>query len=727
MPRTHPVQSSFARGEWSPRLDGRVDLKDYYNAARTLENWLVFPHGGITRRPGTRFICPVKFEDRDTILVHFRFSTIQAYMLELGDQYIRFYKDRGRIEVAGVPVEVSTPYDVGHLRNIKFSQTADVLSWAHQAVAPSELLRYSHVDWIFRAIAFDVPPSREFGGRPNATLTLSAVSGAGVTATASAAAFEAADVGRAILSGRGRALITVYTSQTVVTVTITQAFTTVGPMAAGSWHLDGSPLTALTPSVKGPVGVAITLTAVAAAFRDHAGDTDVGKFVILNGGQVEVTGFTSATVVTGLVRGELNATTASPSGAWSLEEPAWSSLNGYPAAVTSFEARRWWAGTPEQPQTLWGSKTGDLGNYALGILDDDGIAYTIAGNEVNAIRALVPTSRLFAFTNGQEHIVSGGGASNDSPITPGNIQVRSQTSEGIGSVAPLPVGNVVLFPSATGKKLNEFAFSFNDDGYVVNDMLTLSEHLAATYPITQLALQKEPDQRVWATRGDGTLLTFTYLRKQEVAAWSRQVTQGAFGSVAVIPGTDATSEIWAVVRRTINGATRRYVEVFDPTLQTDAALTYNGAPATTISGLGHLENMLVDIVADGAVHAPRTVSGGAITLDVAASHVEVGLHYASSGESLRPEVPVAGTSQVVPKHWSEVVARLMNTLGLTLAGQPIPFRKVGDPMDAAPPMFTGDKRISRSGWDKDGRITFVQDQPLPATILMLSGTLDQGQ
>jgi hypothetical protein len=191
--------------------------------------------------------------------------------------------------------------------------------------------------------------------------------------------------------------------------------------------------------------------------------------------------------------------------------------------------------------------------------------------------------------------------------------------------------------------------------------------------------------------------------------------------------------VWAIVRRTINGATRRYVEVFDrqglsyPTLNTDAALTYDGPPVTTLSGLEHLENMPVQIVADGAVHGPRTVSGGTITLDLPARRVEVGLGYTATGETLRPEVPVAGTSQTVPRHWSEVVVRLLDTLGLTLAGQPIPFRRVGDPMDAAPPLFTGDKRVSKTGWDTEGRIRFVQDQPLPATILMIAGTLDQGQ
>jgi hypothetical protein len=714
-------------------LDGRVDLKDYYNAARTLENWLVLPHGGITRRPGTRFVAAVKFEHRRTRLIAFRVSTIAAYMLEVGHEYIRFYRDGGRIEVGGVPVEVATPYTEDQLEALKFDQTADVLSWAHQAVPPSELLRFSHVDWIFRAIAFDVPPSREYGSRPNATLTLSAVTGTGVTATASSAAFEAADVGRDLIAGIGRATITGYTNQTTVTVDVTQAFATVGPIGVEAWRVDGSPLTQLTPSAATPAGAACTLTATAAAFRNHSGDTDVGKFVLINGGTVEITGFSSATVVTGRLRGNLNGTTPAPAGAWSLEEPAWSSFNGYPAAVASFEARRWWAGTPEQPQTLWGSKTGDLGNYALGVLDDDGISYTIAGSEVNAIRALVPTTRLFAFTIGEEHVISGSGTTNDNPITPGNVQVRSAgTNAGVGIPAPLRVGNVILVPSPTGKKLNEFVYSFEADGYVANDMLTLSEHLTAAHPITQLAHQKEPDQRVWATTREGPLLVFTYLRAQAVAAWTRLVTQGVFESVAVIPADDGTSEVWTIVRRTINGATRRYVEVFDlqglsyASLHTDAVLTYDGAPATTISGLGHLENMTVKIVADGAVHADRTVSAGAITLDAAASRVEVGLGYASIGETLRPEVPVGGTSQTVPRHWSEVVVRLQDTLGLTVAGQPIPFRRVGDPMDTAPPLYTGDKRISRLGWDKDGRIAFTQDQPLPATILMIAGTLDSG-
>ena len=724
---------------------------------RKLENWLCLAHGGVTRRPGTRFVAAVKFEDRLTRLVAFRVSTIASYMLEIGHEYIRFYKDGGRIEIGGSPavpshgpgdpgtpavpgepVEVSTPYTEDQIFAIKFDQTADVLSWAHQAVPPSELSRFSHVDWIFRAIAFDVPPSREYGMRPNATLTLSSPAvGTGVTATASAATFEAADVGRHILSGTGQAEITGYTSQTQVTVSITQAFLSVGPIAIGQWHVDGSPLVALTPSVKDPAGVAVTLTTAGgvAAFRDHPGNTDIGKFVLLNGGSVEITGFSSASAVTGILRGELNATTAAPSGAWSLEEHAWSADNGYPACVLSFASRRYWAGTPEQPQTFWGSKAGDRANYGIGVLDDDGIAYTIAGAEVNAIRAMTGAKRLSLFTTGEEHIAYGGGATTDGPITPGNVDVRSDTAVGVHeNVAPIRVGTPILFPSATGEKLFEFVFSFDVDGYVANDLLELAQHLTENNPITQLAYQKEPDSRVWATTANGTLLACTYLRAQNVVAWTHHVTQGAFESVAVIPGADKRSEVWVVVRRTINGATRRYVEVFDTTglnyalLNTDATLSRNfGTAVTRVTGLGHLENETVQIVGDGAVYPAQRVAGGQVTLDPGATRVEVGLGYVSDGETLAPEVPVGGTSQGVPKHWAQMSARVLSTLGLKIGNQSIPFRRAGQPLNQPPALVTDDLPISSQGWDKFGRIRFRQELPLPATILMLTGILDQGQ
>src|SRR5690554_571077 len=107
MARVSPIQTNFTAGELSPRLEGRVDLAKYANGCRLLENMLVHPHGGASRRSGTRFAAEVKNSADQVRLVPFEFSTVQAYMLEFGPGYIRFYMNDGRIESPpGTPYEI---------------------------------------------------------------------------------------------------------------------------------------------------------------------------------------------------------------------------------------------------------------------------------------------------------------------------------------------------------------------------------------------------------------------------------------------------------------------------------------------------------------------------------------------------------------------------------------------------------------------------------------------
>ena len=97
MARVHPFQTNFTAGELTPKLAGQVDFKKYSNGVETLENMQVFPQGGATRRPGTRFVAEVKNSANITRLIPFEFNVEQSYIMEFGDQYIRFYKDNGQI------------------------------------------------------------------------------------------------------------------------------------------------------------------------------------------------------------------------------------------------------------------------------------------------------------------------------------------------------------------------------------------------------------------------------------------------------------------------------------------------------------------------------------------------------------------------------------------------------------------------------------------------------
>lgn len=578
----HPIITNFTAGESSPRFNGRVDLGKYQNACKTMLNSIVFPIGGATQRGGTKFIAEVKDSTKKVRLIPFEFSTTQAYILEFGENYIRFYRNQGQIESApSTPYEISTTYTEAELDDIQFAQSADTMYIAHKDHAPAKLTRTGHTSWALNNITFTATPS------------------------------------------------------------------------------------------------------------------------------------------------------------------TWAAAN-YPQTVAFFEQRLWWAGTPNEPQTLWASKSGDYENHTTGTGDSDALEYTIATDRVNVIQWLSPGKVLTVGTVGGEFIVSASAA--DEAITPTNVRIVRQSTYGSAKHMPIRISDVILFIQRAGRKLRQLVYQWDSDSYIAPDMSILSEHITVG-GISQMAYQQEPFGISWIRRDDGVLLAFTYLRDQEVFAWSRNILGGvsdASGNdtkvetVATIPSTEVSDEdeLWVVAQRYINGATKRYIEVMSPGLKdewdqedafyVDSGLTYDGSPATTISGLDHLEGESVAVLADGAALAERTVSSGQITLDKAASKVHAGLGYRAIIEPMQLEAGAAdGTSQGRTKRISELAIRMYRTLGLKVGPDlnnldTIYFRSSADSMDSPPALFTGDKFIPMpSGFDREANIVIVQDQPLPMTVLAI--------
>lgn len=157
--RSTVALNNFSSGEISEELHARVDLAKYQNGCKTMLNWLPLIEGGIMRRPGTRFVAAAKHASTTARLIPFVFSTLQAYMLEFGDRYIRFYKDGGQIvDSAGNPIEVGTAYPVSDLWKIKYQQRADVLYLTCPGFARRKLSRSSHTDWLLEVVADEQGP-----------------------------------------------------------------------------------------------------------------------------------------------------------------------------------------------------------------------------------------------------------------------------------------------------------------------------------------------------------------------------------------------------------------------------------------------------------------------------------------------------------------------------------------------------------------------------------------
>jgi len=361
------------------------------------------------------------------------------------------------------------------------------------------------------------------------------------------------------------------------------------------------------------------------------------------------------------------------------------------------------------------------------VADDNALTYTIASNQVNVIKWLSSGVGLLLGTVGAEFAMFGG---SDQPLSPTNVTVRRQSTRGSFDVSPVTVGTSTLFVQRAGRKIRELSFDANSGTYHTPDLTLLAEHITDPY-IVEMSYQQEPNSIVWCVIANGELVAFTYNPEQEVLAFGRRLTSPhRFESVATIPApTQDGDQTWVIVNRTIGGVTKRYVEYMDEALQVDCGLTYSGAPVSSVSGLLHLEGQTVDIVGDGAVYPQQVVTSATVPLaGPTAGEIQVGLHYTPRLVTLRPEVRMhnGGTSQGQPKHWASISVRLFESLGLTIQGDELEFRSAADPMDAPPPIFSGDKRVTSLSWSHEGQLTIQQDQPLPCTILGHFGTLDVG-
>tara|TARA_Y100000593_G_C4309866_1_gene337831 strand:- start:1493 stop:3253 length:1761 start_codon:yes stop_codon:yes gene_type:complete len=433
---------------------------------------------------------------------------------------------------------------------------------------------------------------------------------------------------------------------------------------------------------------------------------------------------------------------------WTLSTPSLSgspspvlntTTNKYPSSVTFFEQRLVFAGSNDNPQSIWFSKSADLENFTTGSNDTDAMVYTIASNKVNAIRYMSAQRSLIVGTVGGEFVVSASGTTQ--PITPTNVQIQKQSSYGSANVDAVQIENVTMFLQRAKRKIRELVYNLNIDQYQAQDMTLLAEHISEG-GITEMAYQQEPDSVLWCVRSDGTLLGFTYARAEEVVGWHRHIIGGAFSSgqavvesVATIPTDSNEDELYMIVKRTINGATRRYVEylsLFDygtdqnDAFYVDSGLTYSGSAATVITGLDHLEGQSVTILANGSTHPNKTVSGGSITLDRTATKAHIGLSYTSLLQTMRVEgAGNDSTSQSKTKRINEVTLRLHETVGVEVGAdlsdmERIPFRSSAAAMDTAVPLFTGDKQVEfRNDFNTDGFVYVRQTQPLPLTLVSI--------
>ena len=819
----YAIQPSFSGGELAPSLHARVDLAKYSVGLKTCRNFFVLAHGGVSNRPGTEFICETADSTKTTRLLPFEFNTEQTYVLEFGHQIMRVVKDGGQViiptankppawatgttynagdlvhdgsnpdnvyicikngslgtmvtdttewyplpELAGSTgwiIEIPTPYSDTELPQLKFTQSADVMTICHPTHAPRELTRTAHTSWSLLALTFGTTMSAPTGVSATVQNYDSAVDS--TTYQYVVTSVDTSTGAESVASGSTSA------TNNNLSSTVTNTITWSPVSGADSYNVYKK-----KGGVYGFVG-----RADSASFKDDNIDADAAD-----------TPPTNRTIFDG--------------------------TDKYPATVTYYQQRLAFAQSNNDPQTVWMSQTGNYKNFNVSepLRDDDAVTFTIAARQVNEVRHMVPLSDLIVLTSGGEWLMV---ASDGKVVTPTSITLKPQGYRGISGVPPLTIGNTILYVQAKGSIIRDLAYALESDTYTGNDLTVLSNHLFAGKTVVEWAYAQSPYSLTWTILNDGTLAALTYLREHEVWGWSRHDTDGTFESVcSVAEGTeDAT---YFVVKRIINGTTKRYIErlhsrVFNTVADAffvDSGLSYDGTHTGTttmtlsggttwahtedltltasvatfvagdvgnaivltigsetltcsiksftsttevtvragrdvptafqdvatgswskavdeLSGLSHLEGKTVSILADGNVEASQTVTSGAITISNPASKIHVGLPIQADLQTLDLEVGKS-TVQGKAKTVATVTLRVEESRGgwlgpaednLTEFKQRA-YENYGDPTA----LKTGDLRVTiPSQWSSTGSIFFRQDDPLPVTLLAVIPEVSVGR
>lgn len=608
------AQRSFAGGEIAPALYARVDQVKYATGLKRCRNFYVMRYGGTTNRPGTEYVAECLVRGKTVRLIPFVFNAAQTYQLEFGHLYMRVIKNGAQVftaaspytitgistasgayvvtivahglsagmevhlkNVGGMPelnnrnflvdsptantfrlveidstsisiagagtytsggtashvYKITTPYTEADLTTLQWAQSADVLTITTRNAQPYELARLSDASWTLTAITFAPGIAAPTG------LTCSAPAGGATSWVVTSVASETLEES---LQSSAVTASTLPTSGTPHTVSWSAA---TGAQEYNVYRIKNG--------VYGFVGVA-----QGTSFQDVGVDPDIQN---------------------------------TPP----IARNPFASPGDYPSTVAYYQQRLAFANTTNNPETVWTSRVGLFKNFTVSApgQDDDAITFTLAGRQVNAVKHLVELGKLLALTSGGEWAVRGDAAG---ILKPTDINPAQYSNNGSGDISPLIVGGQAIYLQARGNVVRDLNFDQTIDGYRGNDLTVFSAHLVDGFEITDWTYQQVPHSIVWMVRDDGVLLGMTYMREHELVGWHRHDFYGGTVENACAIPEGPEDALYVVVKRTVGGVARRYIERmasrnFDDIVDAvfmDSFLTYDGrntgATTMTLSG-----------------------------------------------------------------------------------------------------------------------------------------------
>ena len=670
------IQVSFAGGIISPQMFGRKDDLKYQNGLEECENFVVLPQGPIRNRPGFEFVNECGDESHPVRLIPFTYSAGQTMVIELGHRYARFHSFGGTlVNDDETPYQITTPWDGDDVFDLVYVQSGDVVTVVSGSYPPYEICRYGARDWrivqVTGASSLPVPT--------------------GVTAVRATAAATDSNADK-------------YTQKYRVSCL--------------NWDKSEE------SEASGVVSVVANLYASGTTVRvscDSMSGASFYRFYKNKGGLYAYIGDSETPeIIDDNIAPRTDVTVRRTTNPFAS--------NNFPRAVGYFEQRKIFAGFSKDPQRVVMTRTGTEADftYSLPYVADDRISFQMASREFSAIQHIVSLTGLIALSSSMAYRL----ASQDSgAISPSSITCKPQTNTGASRVMPQIVGNTCLYCDARGGHVREMGYQYQAGGYITQDLCLRSSHLFDFKTISDSALMLSPVPVVWYVNDDGELLGMTYIPEQEVAAWHRHTTDGAFESVACVEeGTE--DHVYVVVVRRINGQYRRYIERM-ASMKTediresffvDSGATYSGAPVTRITGLDWLEGRTVAILADGAVLPQQTVENGAITLENPASYVVVGLPYEANAQTLPIAMQQSQSlgggrmKNVIQSH-----VRVWRSSGIFVGprfDKLVEYKhRTTEPMGAPPELKTEEINLHLPPtWQNGGQICIRQSNPLPLSV-----------
>jgi hypothetical protein len=763
-------QASFAGGEISSSLYGRSDLAKYGSSARTLRNFFVTRQGEAVSRPGTIGCGTVKNSASGPVrLIPFIYSDTAAFALEFGAGYIRFWKNGAPVLSTGVPYEVSTPYTIAEVTRLKFAQVGAVLALTHPAHPPAELRYFSDTSWTYTAINFDRPQS---GGGGGSIYLLEFLPVADSTHFAKEWTWAIGEVWKdsrgnpyekkaTVLgyggfpyydpwnSGRTYQIGTFVKSDGTDGGTAGQFYRSLGNnnlnnllSDAAWWVHDTSPHTSPVPiqlDVLPSQVVCYPDKPVTVVLNNNYGNALVDpnflgyRIYRGRGGLLGLLGEAKYNTFTFVDDGATPDYAQQPPQGTNpfkfFDSNGTLTSTEYPACVAHFEERRVFARTDNRPGFIWMSNVGDYANFDSRRipLADEALQFELASRRVEEIRSVVGVGpRLLALTNSAPWVVG----DDSGPVTFDNLSAKMQSEGGANWVDPLVVDGVALFARSKGSGVRAVSFDIQRQGLAGVDLSIMASHLFRARKIVDWCYAEDPWGLILAVLDNGQMAVLTYVKDQDVWAWTHWDTNGVIESICTVP-EGLEDAIYVTVRR--GASNTRYVERFanrttgqvgGTYVCLDCAATYSGSPTTTPGSFTLLNGQSVSVVADGISVGPRTVSSNVVTLDVAAFNVVVGLPFVADMELLDPALQGAEVRHL-PKQLKRVHVELENSIGLKV-GPDINHlttwkeRRVADSYGPLP-LFSGVATIDVTGsWDGTGRVFIRQDQPFPMTVVSVT-------